>query len=70
MRTDFVVAEECNRYQECGDYTAAYGDAVIVIEYRQADFDAGCAAFPELSIVLRDRDLVTPSQGGYTFAGC
>jgi hypothetical protein len=41
-----------------------------VIEYRQEDFDAGCAAFPNLSIVLRDRNLVTPSQAAYVYAGC
>lgn len=70
MGTDFVVAEECNRYGECGDYMSAYGDHVIVIEYRQADFDQGCAGFPELSVVLRDRNLVVPSQTGYLFAGC
>lgn len=70
MGTDFVVAEECNRYSECDVYTAAYGDHVLVIEYRRADFDAGCAAFPGLSIVLRDRDLVTPSQPGYVYDGC
>ena len=70
MATDFVVAEECNRFSECGDYTAAYGDHVIVIEYRQVDFDAGCAAFPGLSTVLRDRNLVTPGTGGYVYAGC
>jgi hypothetical protein len=70
MATDFVVAEECNRYTECGDYTAAYGDHVIVIEYRQVDFNAGCAAFPGLSIVLRDRNLVTPGSAGYVYAGC
>ena len=70
MATDFVVSEECNRYSECGDYTAAYGDHVIVIEYRQVDFNAGCAAFPGLSIVLRDRNLVTPGSAGYVYAGC
>jgi hypothetical protein len=70
MATDFVVAEECNHYSECGDYTAAYGDHVIVIEYTQTDFNKGCTAFPNLSIVLRDRNLVTPSQSGYVFAGC
>src|SRR5262249_26100036 len=57
MGTDFVVAEECNHYSECGDYTAAYGDHVIVIEYSQADFSKGCGAYPGLSIVLRDRNL-------------
>jgi len=70
MLTDFVVAEECNRYDECDVYTAAYGDQVYVIEYRQEDFDAGCADFPGLSIVLRDRNLVTPSQAAYVYAGC
>jgi hypothetical protein len=70
MFTDFVVAEECNRYDECDVYTAAYGDQVYVIEYRQEDFDAGCADFPGLSIVLRDRNLVTPSQAAYVYAGC
>jgi hypothetical protein len=70
MDTDFAVAEECNRYDECADYTAAYGDAVLVIEYRRADFDAGCRDFPELSIVLRDVNLVTPGEGAYLYDGC
>jgi len=70
MGTDFVVAEECNRYDECGDYTAAYGDHVIVIEYQRADFEAGCSAWPDLSIVLRDLQLVTPTTSGYVFDGC
>lgn len=70
LGTDFVVAEECNRYDECDVYTAAYGDAVLVIEYRRADFDAGCAAFPALSIVLRDLNLVPAGSGGYVYDGC
>jgi len=70
LGTDFVVAEECNHYDECGDYTAAYGDHVIVIEYVRADFTAGCAAFPMLSIALRDRDLVTPGSAAYVYDGC
>lgn len=70
LATDFAVAEECNRFSECGDYTAAYGDAVLVIEYRRADFDAGCRDFPALSIVLRDLDLVPPSQPSYLYDGC
>jgi hypothetical protein len=70
MGTDFVVAEECNRYSECGDYVASYGEHVLVIEYRRADFDAGCRDFPNLSIVLRDVDLVTPGDAGYVYEGC
>lgn len=70
LGTDFAIAEECNHYDECGSYTGAYGDHVIVIEYQQADFNTGCSAWPNLSIVLRDRNLVTPSQSGYVYAGC
>lgn len=70
LGTDFAVAEECNRYDECGDYTAGYGDQVFVIEYRKADFDKGCKAFPSLSMVLRDVNLSTPSGSAYVFEGC
>ncbi|HTL34946.1 MAG TPA: endo alpha-1,4 polygalactosaminidase [Kofleriaceae bacterium] len=70
LGTDFVVAEECNRYSECDTYRGGYGDHVLVIEYRQQDFTAGCAAYPALSIVLRDLNLVTPSQSGYLYDGC
>ncbi len=70
MATDFVVTEECNRWSECDVYTGAYGDHVFVIEYRRSDFDAGCSAFPQLSIVLRDLQLTTPSSGAYVYDGC
>jgi hypothetical protein len=70
MGTDFAVAEECNRYDECADYTDVYGDQVYVIEYRRTDFDAGCSDFPNLSIVLRDLNLVGPGSGGYVYDGC
>jgi hypothetical protein len=70
MKTDFAVAEECNRYSECDAYTSGYGDHVLVIEYRQSDFTKGCSDFPNLSIVLRDVDLVTPSDSAYVYDGC
>lgn len=71
MATDFAVSEECNRYQECDVYTGAYGDDVLVIEYRRADFTAGCAAYgARLSIVLRDLDLVPLGASGYVFDQC
>jgi hypothetical protein len=43
---------------------------VIVIEYVRADFNTGCTAFPNLSIVLRDRNLVAPGSSNYVFDGC
>jgi hypothetical protein len=70
LGTDFAVAEECNRYDECGDYKAAYGDLVFVIEYRQQDFQKGCQNFPELSIVLRDLDVSSPGSASYVYQGC
>lgn len=70
LGTDFVVAEECNHYDECGDYMEAYGDNVIVIEYLRADFSRGCSRFPGLSIVLRDRDVSPRGTSGYVFDGC
>ena len=53
---DFAIAEECGRYSECGRYVKAYGDKVLVVEYRRPDFEATCAAFGDrLPVVLRDR---------------
>jgi hypothetical protein len=70
MGTDFAVAEECNHWDECGDYQAGYGDLVFIIEYADADFTKGCQEFPELSIVRRDVDVTTPGSGTYKFEGC
>ena len=70
MATDFVIAEECNRWSECGDYVDGYGTHVFVVEYRREDFDAGCRTFPQLSIVLRDLNLVKPGAGSYVYDGC
>ncbi|HYF73014.1 MAG TPA: endo alpha-1,4 polygalactosaminidase [Nocardioides sp.] len=55
---DFVVAEECGRYRECDAYVEDYGDRVLAIEYRRADFRWTCEHVGErLPVVLRDRDL-------------
>jgi hypothetical protein len=70
MGFDFAVAEECNRWDECDAYTAAYGDLVFVIEYDDASFQHGCTRFPQLSIVRRDLRLTTPADAGYAFDGC
>jgi len=70
MGTDFAVSEECNTYDECGDYVGAYGDAVLMIEYVPGDFQSGCTAWPGHSIVLRDLNLVGPMDGDYVFDAC
>jgi len=70
LGTTFAVAEECVRYDECDVYAKAYASRVFVIEYRREDFDKGCKALPSLSIVLRDRNVSTPSASSYVFDGC
>ena len=55
---DFVVSEECGRYDECDAYVEDFGDQVLMIEYRTADFEATCATYGAThAVVLRDRDL-------------
>lgn len=70
MGTDFCVAEECSVYDECGDYVDVYGDAVLMIEYGEADFAQGCADYPGHSIVLRDLYLTTPGDADYVYDAC
>ena len=71
---DFAVAEECDRWQECALYTAAYGDHVLAIEYAddlRVDFSSACAAPGRpLSMILRDRDLVPAGSSGYVYERC
>jgi hypothetical protein len=70
MSLDFAVVEQCGQYNECDDFTNAYGAQVYVIEYQRAAFDGVCAAFEQLSVVLRDVNLVTPSTPGYVRDAC
>lgn len=63
---DFVVAEECGRHHECGDYTEVYGDHVVVVEYDDAGLAWVCEHHPELSVVERDLLVVTPEEGEET----
>ena len=71
---DFAVTEECAAYEECTAYTDVYGEAVIDIEYTDElprSFAEMCAD-PEspASMVLRDRNLLTPGDDGYVFEVC
>lgn len=71
---DFAVAEECVAYDECAAYSEVYGDHVIAIEYPDTlttPFAEACAdTDTPASVVLRDRDLVTPGDPGYVFELC
>ncbi len=81
---DFAIAEECEVWDECGDYTDAYGNQVYEIEYddntEDADgrtvapisfFRSACATRgSSISIVYRDRDVVAPTTSGYEYQWC
>jgi hypothetical protein len=71
---DFAVAEECEVFRECGAYTRAYGRRVIEIEYTDNGLSAyrrACAARSgDISIMLRDRDVVPRGAAGYVYRTC
>ncbi|MEV6752476.1 endo alpha-1,4 polygalactosaminidase [Streptomyces sp. NPDC051214] len=68
---DFAVAEECGAYDECGDYTSAFGDDLLVIEYTDAGLRKACAGYGDrLGIVRRDVDVTPAGSGGHIRETC
>ncbi|KAB1141262.1 endo alpha-1,4 polygalactosaminidase [Streptomyces luteolifulvus] len=68
---DFAVSEECGQYVECGDYTAAFGDNVIVIEYTDTGLADACAGWGDmLSIVQRDVQVSPAGSPEYVRQTC
>ncbi|SDS75772.1 endo alpha-1,4 polygalactosaminidase [Microlunatus soli] len=73
---DFAIAEECQYYKECGDFTDTYGANVIEIEYTDlpkatAVFEAACRQRGDtISIILRDRDVVPATDPDYRYRSC
>lgn len=71
---DFAITESCQVYDECDAYAARYGAQVFEIEYTDTDpkvFKAACAAHGgQFPIILRDRNLQSPSETGYTYKSC
>ena len=71
---DFAIAEECQVYDECGDYTDVYGNNVIEIEYADNPHRAyrqACAARgDDIAVILRDRDVVARGRPGYVYRSC
>ncbi|MEU7144767.1 endo alpha-1,4 polygalactosaminidase [Nocardia sp. NPDC046473] len=68
---DFAVVEECGQYNECGDYAAAFGSHMIVIEYTAQGMERACQGWADkVSIVRRDRNLVPRGDQGYFRETC
>ncbi len=67
---DFAIAEECGQQKNCGEFTPAFGDHVIVIEYTDAGLKTACSRWSSLSIVRRDLDVVPKGEAGYVRKTC
>lgn len=81
---DFAIAEECQVWSECEDYTDVYGNNVYEIEYndndRDADdnpvdpivfFNSACQARGnDISVIYRDRDVVPDESSEYVYESC
>lgn len=65
---DFAVTEDCAQFDECADYSDAYGDLVFDIEYEPEHFAAACDAVG--SAVLRDLGLAPAGSPDYLFESC
>ena len=71
---DFAIAEECQVYAECGRYTRPYGNRVIEVEYTdtaRSAFTKSCSARGKnISVILRDRNVVAERQSAYHYEYC
>ena len=67
---DFAIAEECGQQKNCGEFTPAFGDHVIVIEYTDSGLKTACSRWGSLSIVRRDHDVVPKGEAGYVRKTC
>lgn len=68
---DFAVVEECGYYEECGEFTAAFGDQVVVVEYTDEGLATACENWGDrISVVRRDVDVSTPDDEGYVYRTC
>lgn len=71
---DFAVAEECEVYRECDAFVAGYGRHVIEIEYSDnglSAFKRACADHgKDITVLLRDRELVTDEHPDYVYEAC
>ncbi len=80
---DFAIAEECQAYKECGEYTAVYGNLVYEIEYTDNNKNQTIGGVtkkayqwacidrgPTMSVILRDRNVTPSSAGAYYYEWC
>lgn len=67
---DFAVTEQCHEFDECADYTDAYGTHVLQIEY-SGSLGQICADPSRAPLaIIRDRELLASTQAGYSYSAC
>lgn len=55
---DFAIVEQCGEYDECGEFSAVYGDLVFDIEYTDVGLAAACETLndaPTVTLRVGDR---------------
>lgn len=68
---DFAVVEECQEFDECDVFQSVYGDEMLEVEYKQAQFNKACTARgSEISVILRDVDVTAKGESGYKYDEC
>ncbi|MEV6347546.1 endo alpha-1,4 polygalactosaminidase [Actinoplanes sp. NPDC051851] len=68
---DFAVVEECQPYDECDWFRTAFRDRMFEIEYTRAAYETACADHgTQVSVILRDRDVVAQGAEGYVYEQC
>ena len=68
---DFVVVEDCGRWDECQDYRDVFDDHIVAVEYRKKDFKETCQLHGDaISVVLRDLLVETPDSDTYVYDDC
>jgi Glycoside-hydrolase family GH114 len=74
VKFDFAIAEECQEYTECDSYTGPYGNNVIEIEYTdnpRSAYTTACAnQGKNISVILRDRDVVPKGDSAHHYEYC
>lgn len=80
---DFAIAEECQAYKECDEYTAVYGNMLFEIEYTDNNPNQTRSGVTKKayawacqdrgatqSIILRDRNVTPSGNSAYRYQVC
>lgn len=71
MPFDFAVAEQCQKYKECGGYQKVFGGNILELEYTDKAFNAACASTTRnWPVVRRDVNLVPKGKAKYVYRSC